>query len=190
SDHLGRDEEAEVAYRKALSIDSEHWSAEANLNYLLLATAPHQEEGDARYRLLLPRLPTHAADPLRAFYAFTRDNFGEATKAFSAVLDSNQPTLLISFHDDMLRVLRLAAERGYGEKLLAWLDETGLSDRYLPLRAAFDAYLHGERRLQDVNPEVRGAAKRIFDWLDSRRRNRESVSSGGTMTESPPQRGE
>ena len=45
-----------------------------------------------------------------------------------------------------------------------------LSDRYWPIRVAFDAYLHGEARLMDVNPEVRSAAKRIFDWLDAPRR--------------------
>jgi hypothetical protein len=42
---------------------------------------------------------------------------------------------------------------------------------------AFDAYLHGEAKLMDVNPEVRGAAKRIYDWLDSARRAQTTMIS-------------
>jgi hypothetical protein len=69
----------------------------------------------------------------------------------------------------LLRLLRLFAKHGAGERLLAWLDETGHGERIAPVRAAFDAYLHGEPRLRDVNPETRGAADRLYRWLTSNR---------------------
>jgi hypothetical protein len=103
------------------------------------------------------------------------DNFGEATQTLAVALAENSAALFTTSHI-FLRVLRLAAARGYGDKLLAWLDEQGYADHYWPLRVAFDAYLHGEAKLMDVNPEVRGAAKRIYDWLDSARRTQAATT--------------
>ena len=74
--------------------------------------------------------------------------------------------LFSDYFDDLLRVLKLAEQRGHGGKLLAWFDESGVGERYWPLRAAFDAYLHGEAKLRDVNPEVRAAASRIYASLE------------------------
>jgi hypothetical protein len=99
-----------------------------------------------------------------------QDNFGEAVSEFAHGLDKDQSGILEGYRGFALMFLRLTAERGYGDKLLVWFDEQGLSERYWPLHAAFDAYVHGEARLMDVNPEVRAAAKRIYGWLDSPRR--------------------
>ena len=78
--------------------------------------------------------------------------------------------IMEDYHGFVLLFLRLTAERGYGDKLIETFNEQGLSERFWPLHASFDAYVHGEARLMDVNPEVRGAAKRIYGWLDSPRR--------------------
>jgi Flp pilus assembly protein TadD len=168
-DHLGRPKEAEVAFRKTLELVPDFVLPEKNLAFLLLPLPSRQAEAEALYQSLLPRLPEQAAGLLSAFRAVARDNFGEATNALQSVLAIDHPALLSTHEDDLLRVLRLAAQRGYGDKLLAWLDEQGLSDRHWPLCAAFDAYLHGEEKLLDVNPEVRGAAKRIHAWLAASR---------------------
>lgn len=96
-----------------------------------------------------------------------RDNFGEAMENLSRVLEENPPELFTVYLDDLLRLLRLAKTREYGERLMAFLRESGLAERHWPLSAAFDAYLYGEQKLRDVNPEVRGAARRFFDWLTS-----------------------
>lgn len=107
----------------------------------------------------------------------TNDNFGEASEALEAAFSTDVGKLFDTYRGFVLLVLRLAARRGLGDKLLAWLDERGLGDRYWPLRAAFDAYLHGEERLLDVNPEVRGAARHLFDQLDAPRRLRNESAS-------------
>ncbi|AUB80429.1 hypothetical protein [Candidatus Thiodictyon syntrophicum] len=70
----------------------------------------------------------------------------------------------------VLLFLRQTARRGHGDRLLRALTDLGIAGTHWPLQVAFDAYLHGEARLKDVNPEVRGAARRIYDWLDAPRR--------------------
>jgi len=166
TNHLNRPDEGEQAYRRAIEIDPSDTFASGNLAYLLATQEDRQAELDTLLPALLPRLRVHAAALLAAYRALAQDNFGTAAEHLGEALDSEDPGLLSAHQDDVLRVLRLAAARGYGERLLAWMDARGLGDRYWPLRAAFDAYLHGEERLLDVNPEVRVAARQLFEWLD------------------------
>jgi hypothetical protein len=140
---------------------------------LLKANSQPERHGkaDTLFETLEARSPSSKAGLLRAFRALAMDNFGEASLALESLIkEDQQETEFNPTHRDLLRLLRLAAARGYGDKLLAWLDEKGHADHYWPLRVAFDAYLHGEAKLMDVNPEVRSAAKRIYNWLDSARR--------------------
>ncbi|MCP5353288.1 MAG: tetratricopeptide repeat protein [Chromatiales bacterium] len=166
ADHRNRPDEAEQAYRRAIEIDPGYTAPMVNLAFLLATQPARQAELDALLSDLLPQLPPYAAALLSAYLALAQDNFGAAAAQFGAALDSEDPALFSTHQDDVLRVLRLAAARGYGDRLLTWLDDHGLGDRYWPLRAAFDAYLHGEDRLLDVNPEVRTAAKRLLAWLN------------------------
>lgn len=166
-DQLDRPEEAETAYRKAIELDDDATVPRANLAYLLLSQPAKTVEAEAVYAEVIPNLPEYAKQLLTAYRAITRDNFGEAIENLNLALNENHPELYTVYHDDLLRLLRLARERGYGERLLSYLDETGLGERHWPLYAAFEAFLHGEEKLRDVNPEVRGAAKRILDWLSA-----------------------
>ncbi|MGR8933787.1 MAG: hypothetical protein ACU837_05265 [Gammaproteobacteria bacterium] len=134
-------------------------------------------EAEENYNNALKSLPPHGGALLSAYRALAQDNFDAAASALSGALDSGSADLLVNYYDDVLRVLRLAAKRGYGETLLAWFDAGGLSDRYWPLQAAFGAFVHGETTLRDVNPEVRAAASRIYAWLDSRRSRGKAVAS-------------
>lgn len=167
-DHLARYEEAEAAYQRALDLGKTLENPQLNLCFLYYAQPERYGEAEPLFKMVVDRLPSSGAGLLRAFRALALDNFGEATQALAVALAGNQMELLMNYGAP--RVLRLATARGYGDKLLAWLDEQGYSDQYWPLRMAFDAYLHGEAKLMDVNPEVRGAAKRIYYWLDSARR--------------------
>jgi tetratricopeptide (TPR) repeat protein len=175
-DHLARYEEAEEAYKYALALLPNQGIIRVNLCFLYYTQPERYEEAESLFETVVDRLPSFRAGLLRAFRALALDNFGGATQALAVVLAGNQMALSVR-HDSLLLVLRLAAARGYGDKLLAWLDEQGYADHYWPLRMAFDAYLHGEARLMDVNPEVRGAAKRIYDWLDSARRAQTTMIS-------------
>lgn len=163
-EHLGRTAEAIQAYRKCLELDPDDIGVVTKLAYLLLGSGSG-EEAEQFFQLALSKLPSHGAATLRAYAALTRDNFGEATDALQNGLENKGQELHSSNFDGVLRVLRLAATKNYGDKLLAWLDESGLADRYWPLRVAFDAYLHGEARLGDVNPEVGNAARCIYQSL-------------------------
>jgi tetratricopeptide (TPR) repeat protein len=163
-DHLGRYDEAECAYRQMLSISPDALLAHCNLSYLLLS---QQQDTQPHLAQALAGLPAHGRALLQAFAALAQDNFGAATEALQQALESDHAELFSFYLDDLLRNLRLAAKKGYGEKLLAWLEASGMADKYWPLYTAFDAYLHGEEKLRDVNPEVRTAAERLYRWLAS-----------------------
>ncbi|MBI5657338.1 MAG: tetratricopeptide repeat protein [Geobacter sp.] len=165
-DHLSRPEEAETAYRRAIEL-GETDMPKSNLAYLLLSQPARGEDAEAAYAEAIELLPEHGRLLLAGYRAMTRDNFGEAMENLAEVLEENHPELFTEYLDDLLRLLRLARTRAHGERLMTFLRESGLAERHWPLSAAFDAYLHGEERLRDVNPEVRGAARRIFDWLES-----------------------
>jgi tetratricopeptide (TPR) repeat protein len=165
-DFLKQPEEAESSYRKALELQPQHTFALANLAYLLLDVSERSDDAEIAFSEAQAAILPKGAALLRAYRAFGRDNFGEACQALLEALGSESLDLLTTFRDDLLRVLRKARESGYGEKLLAWFDGSGMGDRYWPVRAAFDAYLHGEEKLRDVNPEVRGVAAQLLASLN------------------------
>ena len=168
ADHLFRPGEAEKAYGEAMRIDPQAPYAPANLAYLLLRQDGRRADAETFYRAAIAALPPHGAGLLQAFHALAADNFGTATMELRLVLEEGHFELFTKFRDDLLRILQFAAERGNGDKLLAWLKSSGFSDRYWPLQVAFEAYLHGEERLMDVNPEVRSGARLLLAEMTRR----------------------
>ncbi|HEV7371597.1 winged helix-turn-helix domain-containing protein [Arenibaculum sp.] len=117
-----------------------------------------------------PRVPDAARE-------LAEDNFGAAARHLGDVLDLGGsgpfPT------DDLLYLLGLFEARGYGERLIAWFEQTGRSDRHAPLHAAFVAHVRGDRTLLDVNPEVRRTAERLHARLAGRRSGARPAPSRG-----------
>jgi len=176
ADYLDHFTNSENAYRRAMEIDPANSYPVANLAYLLLQQKGRQDEAYQVYEKAIKELPPHGAGLLQAYYALTNDNFGDAIAKLKVVLDQGHAELFSIFYIDLLRVFWLASDRGYGKKLLSWLDESGYKDRHWPLWAAFDAYINGKERLKDVNPEVRGAAEKILAKLA--RKSIPDLSSG------------
>ncbi len=170
-DHLGDKEQAEIAYKHEFDLSPDEIAPKVNLAYLLMSDPNRSSEAELYYEEAVKCLPVHGHSLLTAFRAFAHDNFGEAIKAFAIALETDHPELFTVFYPGLMRVLRIAKERDYGEKLLQFMDESGLGERYWPLYAAFTAYMFGEEKLRDVNPEVRRAAKRIYDWLASNQKD-------------------
>lgn len=164
ADHLQRPEEAENAYRRACEIGgTEATSARRGLLWLYL-DAKRGEEARALRREL------SGTDPIGprlmdAAFELAQDNFGAAARHLDAALGLDPSALAGSCFVDLLRLLRLFERRGYGERLIAWFDETGHADRHAPVHAAFVAHVRGERMLLDVSPEVRQPAERIHAWF-------------------------
>ena len=138
-----------------------------------LTNPNHHEIDDIEFDIKIAKQPQDCAALLKTIRQLVRKQFKNACDAFKDALSIERTNIFGKYKGLYLLVLRLADRQGYGDKLLTWMDEQGLTDRYWPLRAAFDAYLHGEERLLDVNPEVRGAAKHIYNMLDAPRRYRE-----------------
>ena len=166
ADHLFRLDEAEKAYDTAMRIDPQYPPAPVNLAYLLLRGG--RIDAETAYQAAIAVIPPHGAGLLRAFHALAADNFGTAAAELGSVLEEGHPELFTVFRVGLLRVLQFAADRGNGDRLLAWFKSSGFSDRYWPLQVAFEAYLHGEHRLMDVNPEVRSGARRLLAEITRR----------------------
>lgn len=182
---LDRPEMAELAYQKVLQFQPENLVAANSLLAIHLTLPDRQSETEAAFESIVSRAPPECANLLRIIRALAQNNFGDAINALKDALLRLNEGVSRDYVGFYVLVLRLAARQGFGEKLLAWLDEQGLGDRYWPLRAAYDAYLHGEGRLMDVNPEVRGAAKLIYEMLDCPRRYKEKSPAEKDSPEKP-----
>ncbi|HEY0328787.1 MAG TPA: tetratricopeptide repeat protein [Rhodopseudomonas sp.] len=167
ADHSGKPSEAEAAYREAMSISDPTMFAEANLAWLLLAAGRTSEL--APLRAALGELHPVGRGLLDAAVEISSDNFGAATLHLQEALAGDQDQLRSTFFDDLLRLLRIAESRGYGEKLIAWFVESGQAERQAPLYAAFVGYVRGPQFLLDFSPEIRKPAEPILRWLSSRR---------------------
>jgi tetratricopeptide (TPR) repeat protein len=127
----------------------------------------------------LKEIPEQGLALLEAALEFDQDNFGSATTKLAAALGGELETGGWDFHDDLNRLLRLAEQTGYGERLVTWFEEAGYADRIAPVYVAFKAYVRGERILLDSSPEVQQPAKVIFDRLTALRRHQQEASQGG-----------
>jgi hypothetical protein len=91
------------------------------------------------------------------------------------ILDTAPEDLFEDYQGFVLLLLREAHRQGRGAATLNWLEASGTGDRHWPLQAAFDAYIGGKAKLQDVNPEVRTAAQKIYGLLVAPERYKESI---------------
>lgn len=169
ADYLENLGEAEAAYRTAHSASPKEYFPLGNLAFLLLAQPERTKDGEQAFREAIEHAPPVGAELLRCFRALVLGEFQEATEQLLAALAPTESELFTAFRDDLFRVLRMAAARGYAEELLDWFVRSGMRDRYWPLFVAFDAFVHGEQRLGDVNPEVRGAATELYRQITAMR---------------------
>ncbi|ABD87348.1 AAA family ATPase [Rhodopseudomonas palustris] len=123
----------------------------------------------APLRAALGELPPVGRELLDAAVEISSDNFGAAMLHLQEALAGDQDQLRSTFFEDLLRLLRIAEARGYGEKLIGWFVESGQAERQAPLYAAFVGYVRGQQFLLDFSPEIRKPAEPILRWLSSRR---------------------
>lgn len=164
ADQLDRTAEAERAYLRAVELAPHMHSALCNLTYLLISQGRFSE-AEEHYQKSIAELPPLGAGLLRVFWNLGQSNLAGALAELESVLKADDPGLFSTHRDDLLRCLRFAASKGWGGQILDWLAGSGFADRYRPVWVAYDAYLHGEERLLDVNPEVRAGARRLYNEL-------------------------
>ena len=161
--------EAIDAYKQALCLAPEDLAIRSNILALHILDPEYRSVTDNEFETVVSEHPASGVALLEALRAIVRENFGEASSAFQRALVSNDPEVFNTYRGFFVLFLRLVALQNYGDKLLRFLEEQGLSERYWPIYAALDAYVYGKERLMDVNPEVRGVATHIYVWLDSSR---------------------
>jgi len=143
--------------------------AEPNLVWLHLLNGD-----DAEAKALWEKgvnVPPYGEALALAAFEFRQDNFGTATKLFEKVIEGELEKGGWTFEDDIERLLIIAKQKGFGERMVAWLIDTNLSERVAPLFVAFNAFVGGEDLLKDTNPETRGLATEIYERLATFERN-------------------
>jgi hypothetical protein len=169
ADQLGKFDEAKQAYLESLRIlPDDARVPRINLVWAYLATARVAEA--ETLRLDLGEVQSSEVALIDAAIAIVRDNFGAAADLLGRALDDGQTSDATDGFDTLLRFLRLAEARGYGERLIAWFEASRHAEPLAPLYAAFVAYVGGERFLLDINPEVRQPARQIYQWFNGHRR--------------------
>lgn len=164
ADQLGRLPEAERALRRAVELAPAAPVPRANLAYLLISEG-RMAEAEEPCRAALGGLPAHGAFLLRAFRRLGEGDLGGALGELGAALATEHAELLTIYRDDLLRCLRFAASRGWGDLILAWVAASPFGDRYRAIWLAYEAHLHGAERLRDANPEIRAGARRLLNEL-------------------------
>lgn len=165
SDSLFRREEALSAYVAAREVagGSTELFVEENIAWLMLAEGK-LAEAKALYSKAGSLVPPGSL-LLAAGIELVADNFAQALCHLDQALAQNLEPSGVSYTDDLYRLLRIAKARGHGERLIAWFEESGQAEKQAPIYAAFVAYIHGKKKLLDVNPEVRRPAKIIYELL-------------------------
>jgi len=113
----------------------------------------------------IPDMPARGRALLDAGIEFSRSNFGLGIEHVLHAFDGSFDDGHFTFGDDHIRLLRVAARSGFGERMLQWFEESGFADRLAPLYIAFKALVRGEATLRDVSPEVAEPATVIFAKL-------------------------
>lgn len=156
---------AKEAFERASELSPEHGPYLANLKLVELYSSSAEEISEEGTKYLLDQLCECGAAFVKALVALKNDDFGNAINEFQVGLEHDH-AVTHSPHGALLTLfLREAQTRQFGRKLMSALEERGLDEKYWPVYTALDAFLLGEERLKDVNPEVRESAKLIYAWL-------------------------
>jgi tetratricopeptide (TPR) repeat protein/energy-coupling factor transporter ATP-binding protein EcfA2 len=181
-EQLNRYDEAEAAFRKAIDLGPTNAVPWANLGYLLENGLERYDEAAdaytrsleldaendvARCRLASVRSRKVMVSIASAAEAGDWSGVREQLSAWIAATDQGPLSWLVgeSFVENIVgRALR----RGHGPQILAILREANFDTIAAPLLLALDAAIDGGiEKLSTVEPEVRSAALRIFERLQS-----------------------
>lgn len=151
-------------YKRLLNIDPNDFIAKSNLAVLQYFNSQASLELQLDEELI-QRHPPYGQALIRVLQAMRLGDRATAVSLLTSVFAGNEEQIFETYRGFLLLLFRESARQGWGDLLLRLLDETGASDRHWPLRAGYEAYLFGEERLLDVNPEVRTAAAKILSLL-------------------------
>lgn len=163
-------ERALKLYRRLHDLDPIDYVADSNIAFLEMMTGTR----DPRTPLPDSLVSRHSAGGQAIFGTVQALRSGDRSSALAHIAkifaDENEQVFEL-YKGFILVLFRKAKYEGWADLLLRILDETGAADKNWPLRAGYDAYVHGAERLLDVNPEVRASAQKILSLLSAAESN-------------------
>lgn len=153
-------------YKRLLNIAPDDWVAKSNLVVLEHFAVQGTLNVELDEHLLAQHEP-HGQALIRALVAMRSGERARAVAQVPTIFAGDEDQIFETYRGFLLLMFRESARQGWGDLLLRMLDETGASDRHWPLKAGYEAYLYGDDRLLDVNPEVRTAATKILSLMRS-----------------------
>ncbi len=167
---LDRFEEAEAATRKALELNPDSAIDWIYLAIIFRELENYQEAETAVRKAidLAPGVPEFQAS--LALFLRARDRWEEAFRAMAIYLGEGSEQSQEQSWDFIISFFEKAVGASQGEQALQLLEETGLAERWRPLKAALQCVVRErETHLSHFAPEVRRPAKdiikKIAPWL-------------------------
>lgn len=176
---LAQEDAGLAKLRQAFQTDPSNLFVKANLLWMYLAAGEFNKA--LAISADLDVLDDGGRTLMRAGLELAADNLGTSLVHLSKALDQGLSGKF-DYSEDLIWYLRIATERGYGERMIDWFIESGNADRYAPIYGALVAHVRGERFLRDLNPEVRGVAQPIFAKLTGGRKHTREKAEKSTTT--------
>ncbi|MCP4432371.1 MAG: hypothetical protein GY806_15450, partial [Gammaproteobacteria bacterium] len=165
-DHSVHKDKALKAFLTGLKIEKNESKDYIHGNLIWCHIISGNMHSAVKQRNHIDQLPQTGIELIDAAIAIKSDNYGLSIDHLKKALDTNDPELWTSFKDDLLRLVRLMKQSGYGEKLLDWLESNSYKLKHAAFYHAVDAYISSDDLLKNINPETRKIAQPIYDWLD------------------------
>jgi Flp pilus assembly protein TadD/DNA-binding transcriptional regulator GbsR (MarR family) len=171
TDYLGRFEDGRTAYENAIQVDPTAEAPRQNLAFLLRDLLGDPTAARRVLTEVRESAKTGGTHYLHdALFAAYEGNWGLVTAALRQALQAAGFTLPPWTRDDWFRASAVLLHLGFGEKLVAFLEQEGIDVKMLPWFGAVRAHALGDRRyLLNVAVEARPAAEKIYDEIQMRR---------------------
>ncbi len=162
--HADRYEEAVSSFRKAIELAPQDGRIHSGLAWLFFERGENLGEAEEVARKAIELAPNDldAAHTAAAIFARGGQWVEARGLALRFLREGDEASLTRTF-DDTVLFFREAVTAGHAEDAVALLDEAGLGEKWLPLRAALATVGEGRRAyLRRLAPEVRQPAQELL----------------------------
>ena len=150
--------------KKALELEPDNISCRSNLLVLNILEGEEQISSPASEDILEKNNSSNA-DLIKAIAFINDGDFKKSCESFEKALKANDFSTLKIYKGFWIMYLKMVNQENLGKSFLKFMKSNGLDNHVWPVYAAAKALFLGEESLLDINPEVRSAARHIYEWM-------------------------